>query len=127
MMMITLTHYAKAYHVDVFPPVELYASYVYLQMSLHFQRDDVDLPGFAHFFEESSVEEREHAQKLMKFQNERGGRIVLHDIPKPAKQEWANGLEAMEAALELEKTVNQVGLVDFNKHRWTLLTFSFFR
>lgn len=43
----------------------------------------------------------------MKFMNERGGRIVLHDIPKPIKQDWSSGLEAMEAALELEKTVNQ--------------------
>mgnify|MGYP000061776037 CR=1 FL=1 len=43
----------------------------------------------------------------MKFQNERGGRIVLHDVPKPIKQDWSSGLEAMEAALELEKTVNQ--------------------
>lgn len=66
------------------------------------------LPGFQKFFGESSKEEREHAEKLMKFQNERGGRIVLHDIPRPVKQDWASGLEAMEAALELEKTVNQV-------------------
>lgn len=43
----------------------------------------------------------------MKFQNQRGGRILLHDIPKPVKQDWNSGLEAMEAALELEKTVNQ--------------------
>ena len=43
----------------------------------------------------------------MKFQNERGGRIVLQDIPKPIKQDWNSGLEAIEAALELEKTVNQ--------------------
>lgn len=43
----------------------------------------------------------------MTYQNQRGGRIVLHDIPKPIKQDWASGLEAMEAALELEKTVNQ--------------------
>ncbi len=43
----------------------------------------------------------------MKFQNQRGGRIVLQDVAKPSKQEWSSGLEAMEAALELEKTVNQ--------------------
>ena len=61
-----------------------------------------------------SDEERGHAQKLMDFQNKRGGRIVLQDIPKPSKQEWNNGLEAMEAALELEKTVNQ-SLLDLHK------------
>ena len=76
-------------------------------MAFHFDRDDVALPGFEKFFSESSKEEREHAEKLMKYQNERGGRIVMQDIPKPIKQDWSSGLEAMEAALELEKTVNQ--------------------
>jgi len=87
--------------------LELYASYVYQQMAFHFNRDDVALPGFESFFSHESKEEREHAEKLMKFQNQRGGRIVLQDITKPSKQDWASGLEAMEAALELEKTVNQ--------------------
>jgi len=87
--------------------LELYASYVYQQMAYHFDRDDIALPGFHKFFKESSDEERGHAQKLMDFQNKRGGRIVLQDIQKPAKQDWSSGLEAMEAALELEKTVNQ--------------------
>jgi ferritin heavy chain len=87
--------------------LELYACYVYQQLAFHFNRDDVALSGFEKFFKESSDEEREHAEKLMKFQNQRGGRIVLQDIPKPIKQDWSSGLEAMEAALELEKTVNQ--------------------
>jgi len=87
--------------------MELYASYVYQQMAFHFDRDDVALEGFRKFFDESSKEEREHAEKFMKFQNERGGRIVLSDVKKPSKQDWSSGLEAMEAALELEKTVNQ--------------------
>jgi len=87
--------------------LELYASYVYQQMAYHFDRDDIALPGFHKFFKESSEEERGHAQKLMEFQNKRGGRIVLQDIQKPVKQDWSSGLEAMEAALELEKTVNQ--------------------
>ena len=38
------------------------------------------LPGFSKFFKNSSDEEREHAEKLMKYQNKRGGRIVLQDI-----------------------------------------------
>jgi len=87
--------------------MELYASYVYLSMSYHFDRDDVALPGFAKFFKKQSHEEREHAEKLMKFQNQRGGRIVLASIQKPSEEEWASGQAAMEAALQLEKTVNQ--------------------
>lgn len=42
----------------------------------------------------------------MKFQNKRGGRIVLKDIQKPLKDEWGTPLEAMQAALELEKAIN---------------------
>ena len=43
----------------------------------------------------------------MIFQNKRGGRIVLQDIGKPAQDEWGTPLQGIEAALELEKTVNQ--------------------
>lgn len=87
--------------------MELNASYTYLSMASHFDRDDIALPGFAKFFRESSKEEREHAEKLMKFQNQRGGRVVLQDIKKPANDEWGSGLQAMETALSLERLVNQ--------------------
>ncbi len=42
----------------------------------------------------------------MEYQNKRGGRILLQDIAKPA-QLVHSGVEAMEAALNLEKRVNQ--------------------
>ena len=88
--------------------LELYASYVYLSVAYHFDRDDVALKGFHEYFKKQSDEEREHAQLLMKFQNQRGGRLVLQDLKRPAKDDWGTGLDAMEAALELEKNVNQV-------------------
>lgn len=90
-----------------FVKYKIFNNYFNLLQSFHFDREDVALPGFKKFFHDASEEEREHAEKLMKFQNQRGGRILLHDIPKPVKQDWNSGLEAMEAALELEKTVNQ--------------------
>jgi len=70
--------------------------------------------GSTKFFKKNSDEEREHAEKLMKFQNQRGGRIVLQNIVKPSVEEWSSGLEAMQNALELEKTVNQ-SLLDMHK------------
>ncbi|KAL3883538.1 hypothetical protein ACJMK2_029794 [Sinanodonta woodiana] len=94
--------------------MELYASYVYQSMSFYFDRDDVALKGFAKFFKKSSEEEIEHAEKLMKYQNKRGGRIVLQDIKKPDRDEWGTGLDAMEVALDLEKSVNQA-LLDLHK------------
>ena len=47
---------------------------------MYFDRDDVALKGFHKFFKESSDEEREHAEKFMKYQNMRGGRVVLQTI-----------------------------------------------
>ncbi|XP_033120345.1 soma ferritin-like [Anneissia japonica] len=87
--------------------LELYASYVYLSMSYYFDRDDIALPGFRHFFKKNHEEENEHAQKFMKFQNQRGGRIVLQNICRPEKDEWGTCLEAMQVALDLEKNVNK--------------------
>ncbi|KAL4232709.1 fts3-like protein [Mactra antiquata] len=87
--------------------MELHACYVYMSMAFYFDRDDVALKGFHNYFKHASEEEKEHAEKLMKYQNKRGGRIVLQNIQKPEKDEWGSGLEAMEAALVLEKLVNQ--------------------
>ncbi|CAD7682610.1 unnamed protein product [Nyctereutes procyonoides] len=83
-----------AIHHQINP--ELYSSYVYLSMYYYFDHNDVALKNFAKYFLHQSHEEREHAEKLMKLQNQRGG----HD-------DWANGLNAMECALHLEKSVNQ--------------------
>jgi len=94
--------------------LEFHASYVYLSMAYYFDREDVALPGFHKYFKEQSDEEREHGQKLMKYQNQRGGRVLLQDIPRPTREDWGNGLQAMEAALELEKTVNQ-SLLDLHR------------
>ncbi|KFD59106.1 hypothetical protein M513_00269, partial [Trichuris suis] len=86
--------------------VELYASNLYLSMAAYFDRHDVALPGFANFFRRQSDEERQHAMKLIKYQNLRGGR-------KPSSDDWGSGLEAMTAALALEKSVNQ-GLLELH-------------
>merc|ERR1712172_141787 len=59
-------------------------------------------------------EERDHAEKFIKHQNRRGGRVVFQDVAKPTTMDWGTPLEAMEAALELEKTVNQ-SLLDLHK------------
>lgn len=87
--------------------MELSASYVYQSMAMYFDRDDVALPGFSKFYSHNSEEEREHAEKLMKYLNKRGGRVVLKDIKRPERDEWGNGLQSLEIALDLEKKVNE--------------------
>ncbi|XP_076035445.1 ferritin-like [Oratosquilla oratoria] len=87
--------------------MELHASYVYLSMGHYFDRDDVALPGLASLCKDMSKEERDHAEMFMEYQNKRGGRIVLKSVEAPSHQEWGNTLDALQAALDLEKQVNQ--------------------
>ncbi|KAG0630140.1 hypothetical protein M758_1G156900 [Ceratodon purpureus] len=91
--------------------VEYNVSYVYHALYAYFDRDNVGLPGFAKFFKESSEEEREHAEKLMKYQNKRGGRVKLNTIQSPVMEfdhtEKGDALYSMELALALEKLVNE--------------------
>jgi ferritin heavy chain len=94
--------------------MELYASYVYLSMTFFFDRDDVAFKNVKKYFSKASEEEREHAMKLMEYQNMRGGRIVLQPIDKPARDEWGSIQQAFEAALDLEKKVNR-SLLDIHK------------
>jgi len=94
--------------------MELYASYTYLSMAFYFDRDDVAFKNVKKYFLKASEEEREHAMKLMEYQNMRGGRILLSDVAKPAKHEWGSIQDAFEAALDLEKKVNQ-SLLDIHK------------
>ncbi|XP_039359326.1 ferritin heavy chain A-like isoform X2 [Mauremys reevesii] len=94
--------------------LELYASYIYLSVSYYFDRDDVALRHMAQFQRKQSRKEREHAEKFLKYQNRRGGRIILQDLKKPERDEWGNSQEALECALQLEKTLNQA-LLDLHK------------
>lgn len=91
--------------------VEYSVSYAYHSMYAYFDRDNVALKGLAKFFKDSSEEERDHAQKLMKYQNIRGGKVKLHTILNPPAEfehvEKGDALYAMEIALSLEKLTNE--------------------
>ncbi|KAK3019517.1 hypothetical protein RJ639_003189 [Escallonia herrerae] len=91
--------------------VEYNVSYVYHALFAYFDRDNVALKGLAKFFKESSEEERDHAEKLMEYQNKRGGKVKLQSILMPASEfdhaEKGDALYAMELALSLEKLTNE--------------------
>ncbi|EOY34587.1 Ferritin 4 [Theobroma cacao] len=91
--------------------VEYSVSYVYHAMYAYFDRDNVALKGFARFFKDSSVEERQHAEKLMEYQNKRGGKVQLQSMLMPLSEfdhaEKGDALYAMELALSLEKLNNE--------------------
>eukprot|EP01100_Stratorugosa_tubuloviscum_P014422 TRINITY_DN76_c0_g3_i1.p1 TRINITY_DN76_c0_g3~~TRINITY_DN76_c0_g3_i1.p1 ORF type:complete len:170 (-),score=77.80 TRINITY_DN76_c0_g3_i1:390-899(-) len=85
--------------------VELTASYIYMSIAAYFDRDGVSLPGFKKFFKHQSDEEREHAQKLIDYVNQRGGSVTFDAISKPPIQ-VDSALKSLELALDLEKDVN---------------------
>jgi ferritin heavy chain len=92
-------------------------------MSAYFDRDNVALPGLGRFFARQSAEERGHAQKLIDFQNTRGGRVALQAILPPEREffheQKGDALFAMEIALSLER-LNYEKLLrlwhEFEKH-----------
>ncbi|KAH7624047.1 hypothetical protein Ndes2526B_g01299 [Nannochloris sp. 'desiccata'] len=87
--------------------IEYNISYVYHSMSAYFDRDNVSLPGFAKYFRDQSLEERGHAQKLIDFQNTRGGRVRLLALVPPetefTEDSRGDALYAMELSLSLER------------------------
>ncbi|KAG0362006.1 ferritin-like superfamily [Gamsiella multidivaricata] len=85
---------------------ELQASQVYLSLSAWAGHSNQALPGLEKFFRESAEEEREHAQKLINYQNRRGGKVVLHTLQAP-ESDWSSARNAIEATLQLEKDVNK--------------------
>ncbi|XP_075389025.1 ferritin light chain-like [Tenrec ecaudatus] len=87
--------------------LHLQASYTYLSLGFFFDRDNVALEGVGHFFRELAKEKREGAERLLKLQNQRGGCVLLQDVQKPSQDERGRTLAAMEAALTLEKKLNQ--------------------
>ena len=92
--------------------VELDASHQYLSLYCFFNQDTIALDGVARFFKKSSDEEREHALKLIEYQNKRGEKVVLENI-KDYNHSFTNQktksdvLQAFKLVLDLEKTVNQ--------------------
>ena len=47
------------------------------------------------------------AQSVLKLQNRRGGCALFLDMQKPSRNEWGKTQDAMEAALLVEKNLNQ--------------------
>ncbi|XP_042117935.1 ferritin light chain 1-like [Peromyscus maniculatus bairdii] len=88
--------------------LHLRASYTYLTLGYNFDLDDVALEAIGHFFLELAEEKLKGAQRLLKMQNEHGGLCALfQDVQKPSQGKWGKSQEAMEAALTLEKNLNQ--------------------
>lgn len=83
---------------------ELESAYIYLGMSAYF--DAENLPGFAHWMKIQCEEEMAHAARFYDYVNDRGEKVVLETIPKPAVN-YDSPLQAFKAALEHEEYITQ--------------------
>ncbi len=81
---------------------ELSSYYIYLSMQAYFESESLD--GFATWMELQAREEVEHAMRIFRFLNDRGGRVKLQAIEEP-KQDWDSPLEAFEDAYEHEQYI----------------------
>lgn len=86
--------------------MEFRAAYAYLSMQCHFARADVALGGCEKFFKLCAGEEKDHAMKLCKFQNYRGGTINLMTIENPPKICYTIS-DAFVAAVQMEKKLTE--------------------
>lgn len=90
---------------------EIDASFAYLAMGAYFSRDTINRPGFAEHFFNSAKEERVHASKLIEYLSMRGeltdNVTNLLRVNTVNKHEWADGVSALEDALQLEIKVTK--------------------
>ncbi|MET1159490.1 MAG: ferritin [Thermoprotei archaeon] len=78
---------------------ELRNAYLYLSMAAYLASRNLN--GFSHYFTVQAKEEIGHAMRIYKYILDRGGRVVLEDIPKP-KTEWKDLLELARDFYEAE-------------------------
>ncbi len=78
---------------------ELTAGYHYLGMSNYFDTQNLD--GFAKWMSMQHQEENVHAMRLLNYLQDRGGKVLLADIPAP-KINFSTPLEVFKIALETE-------------------------
>jgi ferritin len=78
---------------------ELFSAHLYMSMATYF--DSIHLRGCAKWMRLQHSEEQEHALKLYRYIDERGGRVKLGGIDAPPT-DWASPLAAFQASYEHE-------------------------
>ncbi|CAO2624283.1 Ferritin heavy polypeptide-like 17 [Lemmus lemmus] len=92
--------------VNTYIQLQLSASSVYLSMAFYFERDDVGREDLKYFFLSKAQDCMANAEMFISLQNQCGGCLVLCDIQGPDSDSWHGGIQALEYALHMEKTIN---------------------
>lgn len=83
----------------------LHVSHIYLTMSGIMDKKYSELPCLKAFLRKQSDEKRDQATKLMDYQNMRNGEIVIVDIEKLYRQDFADPLFLMENIYGIEGSI----------------------
>ncbi|HEX7599722.1 MAG TPA: ferritin [Polyangia bacterium] len=86
---------------------EFASAYLYLSMALYFEGQS--LPGFAQWMRVQNKEEHAHAMKMLDHVVDRGGKVVLATIEKPAS-DFKSTLDIFERTVAHEQKVT--GLIN---------------
>ena len=81
---------------------EFYSAYLYLDMSNFY--DEMDLDGYANYYNIQAQEERDHALLFMKYMQNNGLKVTLEAIDKPDKV-FNSVLDPLVIAAEHERYV----------------------
>ena len=81
---------------------EFYSAYLYLDMSNYY--DELDLDGYANYYNIQAQEERDHALLFMQYMQQNSLKITLEAIDKPDKV-YASVMDPLVAAAEHERYV----------------------
>ncbi len=84
---------------------EFWSAYLYLSMSTYFEAEGKS--GFANWFRIQFKEEQAHAEIMMNFVQDRGGRVVLQPI-EAVPTTWKSDLDVFEETLKHEKVVTSL-------------------
>ena len=82
---------------------ELYSAYLYVDIANHY--DELDLDGYANYYNVQAQEERDHALLFMKYMQSIGLKVTLEAIDKPDKV-YSSVLDPLVTAAEHERYVS---------------------
>ena len=82
---------------------EFYSAYLYLDMSNYY--DELDLDGYANYYNVQAQEERDHALLFMKYMQSIGLKVTLEAIDNPDKV-YSSVLDPLVTAAEHERYVS---------------------
>ena len=83
---------------------ELFAAYLYLAMTGYFK--DMNLDGFAHWFDLQRQEEISHGLKIFEYVYDRGGRVELMALAQPPKS-FGSHVDVAQQAFDHERAVTE--------------------